>query len=900
MKYSLFVTLFALGFTGLRAQTGQLSGKVIDAKTREPLPFANVYVNKTTMGTTTDTSGEFILKGIPLGNVEIVCSFIGYIPHQLKVIIAATGNTPLAFELNPDTQQLTEVEIKSSRDKTWEKQLKKFEKVFLGVTGDCTILNPWVIEFSNENNKLKAEASLPIEIENKLLGYKLFFQLKSFSYSFSGYSIIGNVRFVEMKTSNGKDALNWMKNRERAYLGSERHLMKSILDRKINKEGFVLYKERVKGKLRSRNFSYELDHNLTTADTTALLSPVAGTNEFRINIKDKIEVHYDYDFSLTRFYVDISYPVSWLETKNGYVLINQDGNILNGAEVTISGDMAGARVSSMLPLDYKPGSLITIELPKKFSATRLREKVYVNSDKPYYYAGDEIWFSAYMNYMSSGSMDTLSRVLYVDLLNGDGISTQNRMLQIDNGRASGSLHLPANIKPGNYILRAYTQWMRNYGISQFFYQPIPILSIHDGVDEIPRTVVDDDLLKINFDKPEYQKRSKVKMSLSLDTTAGESFMSGSFSVAVIDETLAVPVKEARSIKRDFSIPEPSKDILREFTFRIERGITLEGICKNKKGKAKKANLTILPENLENIYAVSTLDNGEFTLKDLIFYDSAKFGIQPADEKVVLKNRDTPPLPEKLPNLKLHLVPLDAAYVVASGDTLKSTLLKEVQLTEKRTRQYENSYAQPDHYIKSESIETYQNLATAIEAKIPDFRLFLYEAHWYITWRRGEFTRANGAPAEPALYIDQSLVVGETAGDRLVMINPAMIDHIEVSGMIGSNLGANGANGLISVFTKRVAEDAPFKGLPIVKARGFDRVKAFQGPDYSHQTNANNLDYRSTLYWNPLVNVTSTLAPVELSFFSSDHPGNYRVIVEGVTNVGNAVHAEAVIKVKEEH
>src|SRR6185369_720982 len=112
------------------------------------------------------------------------------------------------------------------------------------------------------------------------------------------------------------------------------------------------------------------------------------------------------------------------------------------------------------------------------------------------------------------------------------------------------------------------------------------------------------------------------------------------------------------------------------------------------------------------------------------------------------------------------------------------------------------------------------------------------------------------------------------------INPAMIDHIEVSKMIGSNLGANGANGLISVFTKRTEDGPPSKGIPIIKVRGFDRGKTFKGPNYEMQVNTNKPDTRSTLYWNPLVNITSAPVPVELSFFTSDHPGRYRVIVEG--------------------
>jgi hypothetical protein len=346
------------------------------------------------------------------------------------------------------------------------------------------------------------------------------------------------------------------------------------------------------------------------------------------------------------------------------------------------------------------------------------------------------------------------------------------------------------------------------------------------------------------------------------------------------------------------MPEPSREMLAEFNHAVERGITIDGICKDKKGRGKKSKLTILPEKLQSIYVVTTTDKGEFALKGLTFYDSAKFAIQPPEEKVILKNKDTPDLPENLPQLVVKVAPLNAPYVSFSGDTLKATMLREVNVTEKRTRQYENAYAQPDFYIKSESIETYQNVAAAIAARIPDFKLILYEAHWYLIWRRGEFTRANGAPAEPVVYVDQALVVGETAGDRLVLLNPATIDHIEVKGMIGSNLGANGANGLINVFTKR-ASDVPFKGLPIIKARGFDRTISFQGPNYdSLHTNTDKIDTRSTLYWNPRIILTSTHV-AELSFFTSDRAGNYRVIIEGVTKEGKPIHAEAILEVKEE-
>ena len=49
----------------------------------------------------------------------------------------------------------------------------------------------------------------------------------------------------------------------------------------------------------------------------------------------------------------------------------------------------------------------------------------------------------------------------------------------------------------------------------------------------------------------------------------------------------------------------------------------------------------------------------------------------------------------------------------------------------------------------------------------------------------------------------------------------------------------------------------------------------------------------------MVNISSPLIPAELSFYTSDHPGKYRVVVEGVTGDGKTVHTEAIINVNEE-
>ncbi|WP_159473418.1 TonB-dependent receptor [Dyadobacter sp. 3J3] len=896
MKHVSLFIFFIFISGSILAQTGKISGRVIDAKTLEPLPFTNVYINNTTIGVTTDTSGKFILPNLPLGSTEIVFSFIGYLPQQLKIVVKETGNTPLAISLVADSQQLSEVAIKSGRDKNWEKQLKKFEKVFFGNTANCKILNAWALDFTEENNTMTAKAPIPLEIENDVLGYKLFFQLKKFGFSATEFSIVGNIRFTEMETTDKSVAANWMKNRESAYRASAKFLMKSILDGNMSKHGFVLYKDKLKGSPRSDNFSLEIKHNLLPYDTTGMVARLSGINEFRISAKEKMEVHNKLDNTKNRFYVDVSNPVSWLETRNGYILINKEGTILNPTDVAISGAMADGRVSGMLPFDYKPGSIITVQSPESLLAKSLQEKVYLQTDRPYYYPGENIWFSGFMNYSTPGLMDTLSKVLYVDLIAADKKIRKTLVIPIDSGRAAGAIQIPSKIAPGNYVLRAYTQWMRNYGIDQFFYKPVAILSPTEGIDGIAAGSLTDSLLKIKFDKTDYKTMSKVKMTVSLDSVLLNNLIKGTFSVTVLDEKLTVPTTELTSIKDDFELSAIPKEIPSNFRYPIQSGISMDGIYQDKKGKPKKAKLTLIPENMGGIYQTSTSNTGEFAIKNLMFYDSTKFVFQPAEGKVIVVNQDSPYLPEKLPVSNLKHKSLSTPRLYNSNDTLRATLLKEFKVTGAKIVKEENIYAKPDFYIKGPSMGNFGSAAEAIAAKVPGFKLISEDNNWYLIWNRFTINGRDGHPQEPNLYIDNVMVTGETAGNRLFQLNPAMIDHIEVNGMITANQGANGANGLVSVFTKKTNE-VDTKALSYFTAHGFDRTLPFPNPDYDvFKPTASGKDNRSTLYWNPRFEIISPRIPVTLSFFTSGQTGNFRVIIEGITNRGNTIHSEAVIQV----
>ncbi|TSD67050.1 TonB-dependent receptor [Inquilinus sp. KBS0705] len=109
-----------------------------------------------------------------------------------------------------------------------------------------------------------------------------------------------------------------------------------------------------------------------------------------------------------------------------------------------------------------------------YSAGHPAEKAYLHFDKPYYAAGDTIYFKAYVTLGALHELSAASGILYVDLINPDNSIVNPLKLQISNGVASGDFALPASAVAGNYRIRAYTNYMRNAGEEYFFDKTIPI------------------------------------------------------------------------------------------------------------------------------------------------------------------------------------------------------------------------------------------------------------------------------------------------------------------------------------------------------------------------------------------------------------------------------------------
>ena len=98
------------------------------------------------------------------------------------------------------------------------------------------------------------------------------------------------------------------------------------------------------------------------------------------------------------------------------------------------------------------------------------EKVFMQLDKPYYAPNDTLWFKAYILNSSYLTPSAKSGFLYVDVADKAGVLVKQLRFAAPLGLSWGNIPLnEKDFKPGAYLIRAYTTWMRNFGEENFLY-----------------------------------------------------------------------------------------------------------------------------------------------------------------------------------------------------------------------------------------------------------------------------------------------------------------------------------------------------------------------------------------------------------------------------------------------
>ncbi len=154
--------------------TGIIEGTVLDKETKLPLISANVIIENSSIGSTTDIDGKFLISGVKVGNYSIKVSYIGYMPIiKTDVIVKSGRSTNMAIELQPSQYQTEEVNVTAGYFNEVEYQTVNsvnfsYEEIRRspGAAGDVSRIMmslPSVAKVNDQSNSLIVRGGSPLE-----------------------------------------------------------------------------------------------------------------------------------------------------------------------------------------------------------------------------------------------------------------------------------------------------------------------------------------------------------------------------------------------------------------------------------------------------------------------------------------------------------------------------------------------------------------------------------------------------------------------------------------------------------------------------------------------------------------------------------------------------------------
>jgi carboxypeptidase-like protein len=331
-----------------------VTGKVVDEKTKLPMPGASVFCQNTTFGTITNNEGKFFMR-LNNGGYDLVVSYTGYETKMMRISNGSSGNDSLTIELKEQDKSLGEVVVAGSAEVAdgWNKYGQFFIDNFIGTTpnaAQCIIGNKDSLRFYfyKKRNKLKVKARSEIIITNNALGYKIKYQLDSFVYDYTAKvgSFTGYPLFEELKGSDEQNE-TWKKNRFNSYVGSRLHFMRSWYDSTLTDEGFTLE-------------LLDADNKATAVDDpydSRLYSIDSG--DAVINIKGRLRINYKNHVPDRKYLTENNFPlsshiqISAIDVADGFS-IEENGYFYEQSEVTNMGYWAWKKLAELLPYDYNP------------------------------------------------------------------------------------------------------------------------------------------------------------------------------------------------------------------------------------------------------------------------------------------------------------------------------------------------------------------------------------------------------------------------------------------------------------------------------------------------------------------------------------------------------------------
>ncbi|MGB3590012.1 MAG: TonB-dependent receptor [Tunicatimonas sp.] len=122
MKRSILLLLALVAASVVYAQSGTIRGKITDSNSN-PIPGLNAALKGTTLGSITNTDGQFTITAIPIGSYQLIISGVGYQTQQRSIEVGNNQTAQLNINVRESLTQLQEVEITGRKETTYQNKV---------------------------------------------------------------------------------------------------------------------------------------------------------------------------------------------------------------------------------------------------------------------------------------------------------------------------------------------------------------------------------------------------------------------------------------------------------------------------------------------------------------------------------------------------------------------------------------------------------------------------------------------------------------------------------------------------------------------------------------------------------------------------------------------------------
>jgi hypothetical protein len=359
MKICFLFLIQLFFFSTIYAQNSfTVKGKVTNELNGMPLQAASVFAQNTSIGTVTDTEGNFTIV-LPNGGYDLVISYTGFV-NELKRISASDALENHLIKLKEKQKELEAVSIVSSNEVKdgMAKYGNFFKAEFIGKTANaklCSIQNPDALHFffSKKKNRLKITATEPLIIKNEALGYNIKYALDSFTHEYKNeVSVYSGYPLYENMQGDSVQMQRWLAARAEAYQGSMLHFMRAVYNKTLEQDKFelqfILKNNGKEEAIKLKNFYAAI--NYAKDDSTQTVEILPNQNDMGVlflNAKPAA------NYLLENAEEPAAFQFSMLGFKpKESIIIEQNGYFYDQNDITTSGYWAWNKVAEQLPYDY--------------------------------------------------------------------------------------------------------------------------------------------------------------------------------------------------------------------------------------------------------------------------------------------------------------------------------------------------------------------------------------------------------------------------------------------------------------------------------------------------------------------------------------------------------------------